>query len=256
MAGDWIKMRADLLTHPKVFALAESFGRDEFWVAGVLFAFWAWADKYCVDGRVDGATSRVVDKATQVDGLADALVNIGWLEVDDDGITLPGFNDHNGESAKERSLKNQRQARWRERKAAGLVDGEASTDASTREEKRREEQKKADAAASALVDPLKPKTGPVTIDTWIDSLDGVDPIPEGDPVFAYADTVGIPQDLLTLSWLCFVRAHRESGKRQKDWRATYRNAVRGNWYKVWYLNPATGECTLTSNGAQAQAEFA
>ena len=74
--------------------------------------------------------------------------------------------------------------------------------------------------------------------------------------FAYADTVGIPQDLLTLSWLCFVRAHRESGKRQKDWRATYRNAVRGNWYKVWYLNPATGECTLTSNGAQAQAEFA
>lgn len=151
MAHGWIKMRVDLATHPKVDRLAVLLGRDEFYVVGALFAFWSWADKHAVDGRVDGATSRLVDKVTRVDGLAAALESVGWLAVDDGGISLPRFHDHNGDSAKERSLKNQRQTRWRERKAAGLVDGDvdnhvdggASTDASTREEKIREEKKKA-----------------------------------------------------------------------------------------------------------------
>lgn len=145
MASDWIKMRADLFTHPKVDRLAVLLGQDEFYVVGALFAFWSWADKHAVDGRVDGATSRLVDRVTRVDGLASALEAVGWLVVDDAGIALPRFHEHNGDSAKERSLKNQRQARWRERKAAGLVDGlvdaKPSTGASTREEKRREEYK-------------------------------------------------------------------------------------------------------------------
>lgn len=147
MAGDWIKMRADLLGHPKVDNLAQLMGKDELFVVGALFAFWSWADKHSVDGRVDGATSRLVDRATRVDGIADALASVGWLVLDDAGITIPGYDEHNGESAKERSLKNQRQARWRERKSSGLVDAKPSTPASTppstREEKRREEKKEA-----------------------------------------------------------------------------------------------------------------
>lgn len=141
MAGDWIKMRADLFEHPKVFKVADLLGVDEFTVVGMLFCFWAWADKHSVDGRVDAATSRLVDKCAQRQGFADALVAVGWLVVDASGITIPRFNEHNGDSAKERSLKNQRQARWRASKADGNVDGDASTaaptKASTREEKRR-----------------------------------------------------------------------------------------------------------------------
>jgi hypothetical protein len=154
MAGDWIKMRTDLLTHPKVDRLCGVLNQDILYVVGALFAFWSWADKHSVDGRVDGATSRLVDRVTHTDGLADALSNIGWLSIDDRGIAIPEFAEHNGDSAKERSLKNQRQARWRERKASGLVDANASTNASTsastyaptgastREEKRREEKRK------------------------------------------------------------------------------------------------------------------
>lgn len=159
MSAGWIKMRVDLFTHPKVDRMAVLLGQDEFYVVGALFAFWSWADKHAVDGRVDGATSRLVDRATRVDGLASALEAVGWLVVDDAGITLPSFHEHNGDSAKERSLKNQRQARWRERKAAGLVDGsvdaKATTGASTREEKRREEKKeqKQDAPNGAVAIP-------------------------------------------------------------------------------------------------------
>lgn len=136
-------MRADLFTHPKVFKMAALLGKDELHVVGALLAFWAWAHSHAVDGRVDGATSHLVDRATRVDGLSASLVAVGWLIVDADGVTIPRFDVHNGDSAKERNLKNERQSRWRERKKSGLVDDKASTPpstkASTREEKRREE---------------------------------------------------------------------------------------------------------------------
>jgi len=140
MAGDWIKMRTDLREDPAVFRLADALGIDEFQVVGSLFCFWSWADRHAVDGRVDGATSRLVDKVSGRIGFADALVAVGWLAFDDKGLLIPNFERHNGESAKERGLKNARQARWRAKKD-GHVDDEASTQtstgASTREEKRR-----------------------------------------------------------------------------------------------------------------------
>jgi len=148
MAGDWIKMRADLRDDPAVFRLAEVLGLDELHVIGSLFCFWAWADKHTVDGHVDGATSRLVDKVSMVHGFADALVLVGWLKLDERGIQIPNFERHNGQSAKDRGLKNARQNRWRTNKnkdldgvncVDGSVDGHASTNASTREEKRREE---------------------------------------------------------------------------------------------------------------------
>ncbi|WP_316655464.1 hypothetical protein [Ralstonia condita] len=134
-------MRTDLFTHPKVFKIAQMLGKDELYAVGALFAFWSWVDKHVVDGHVDGATSQLVDRATRVDGLSAALISVGWMSVSDEGISIPEFEEHNGDSAKERSLKNQRQARWRARKADGLVDASPSTEASTREEKRREEKK-------------------------------------------------------------------------------------------------------------------
>lgn len=142
MAGDWIKMRVDLRDDPAVFKLAEILNIDELHVIGCLFCFWAWVDKHAVDGHVDAATSRLVDKVSMKPGFADAMVSVGWLQIDDSGVTMPNFQRHNGESAKERGLKNARQARWRAKRDAdvdALPSTKASTDAPTREEKRREE---------------------------------------------------------------------------------------------------------------------
>lgn len=140
MAGDWIKMRVDLKDDPSVFKLAEMLAVDELHVIGCLFCFWAWADKHAVDGHVDGATSRLVDKVSSTPGFCSAMQAVGWLVIEETGISIPHFDRHNGESAKERGLKNARQARWRAGKA-DHVDASPSTDASTREEKRREEKK-------------------------------------------------------------------------------------------------------------------
>lgn len=155
MAGDWIKMRVDLRDDPAVFQIAERLGLDELHVIGGLFCFWSWADKHTVDGRVDGATSRLVDRVSCINGFSDALVSVGWLCLDDRGASIPNFERHNGETAKERAQKNARQARWRRNKGAdvdGDVDGDASTrkstNASTREEKRREQKKEKEAASN------------------------------------------------------------------------------------------------------------
>lgn len=97
----------------------------------------------------------------------------------------------------------------------------------------------------------KPATAAVEIDTWITSLAGQDAIPAADPIFDYADTTGIPLEFLALSWERFRDDMRERHKRQKDWRAHYRNAVRGNWYKLWWFDE-TGTCQLTTTGKQAE----
>lgn len=99
-----------------------------------------------------------------------------------------------------------------------------------------------------------PKSTAVEIDTWLATLTG-DAIPATDPIFGYAKDVGIPLDFLELSWHRFVDAMRDRKKRQKDWRATYRNAVKDNWFKLWWFAPE-GDCRLTTTGEQAKRALA
>jgi DNA-binding transcriptional regulator YhcF (GntR family) len=95
----------------------------------------------------------------------------------------------------------------------------------------------------------------VTLKTFIEECErkGEMPIPEGDPIFAQAERENLPLDFLHLCWLEFKDQHMtiRSSKRQADWRATFRNAVRGNWYRLWYTS-ADGTVTLTSNGHAAK----
>lgn len=80
--------------------------------------------------------------------------------------------------------------------------------------------------------------------------EGADAIAADDPVYAYADTIGLPDEFIALAWRWFVP--QMEGKRQKDWPAHFRNAVKGNWPKYWYA--ADGGWALTTAGKQAQME--
>jgi hypothetical protein len=140
MAGEWIKVEVSLSGKPEVMRLARILGIDADEVVGKLIRLWAWFDKNSVDGVVDGVVDADIDVICYRKGFAASLVSVGWLSVDlvQERISIPLFERHNGESAKKRALKNERQARWR-----NGVDAEpstaASTAASTREEKRRED---------------------------------------------------------------------------------------------------------------------
>ncbi len=72
-------------------------------------------------------------------------------------------------------------------------------------------------------------------------------IPEDDPVFVFADKAGIPDEWLRIVWREFVERYSDGSKRYKDWRKHFRNAVRGNWFKVWYCDEG-GRMCLSSQG--------
>lgn len=97
-----------------------------------------------------------------------------------------------------------------------------------------------------------PKSRPqLSLDTWLAQLGDGDAIPEDDPIWSYADQTGIPEEFVILAWETFASQMRDRGKRQRDWRAHFRNAVKRNWFKLWWF-PATGGCELTTTGIQAR----
>ncbi|MDW9243945.1 hypothetical protein C7S13_3065 [Burkholderia cepacia] len=77
-------------------------------------------------------------------------------------------------------------------------------------------------------------------------------IPKDDPIFDYADKQKLPIDFVRYAWLEFRRKYTENGKKQKDWRATFRNAVRENWYGLWFKKD--DDFMLTTRGQQVKTE--
>jgi hypothetical protein len=76
-------------------------------------------------------------------------------------------------------------------------------------------------------------------------------IPADDPIYAYTERAGIPDEFVEIAWLEFRERHLENTlKRYRDWRAAFRNSVRGNWFRLWrYADD--GQCLLTVTGEQA-----
>ena len=116
MAGDWIKMRSNLAQDPAVIATARTLKCSEFKVVGLLHWLWSWADGHTVDGRAEGVDCEWIDKQTHTTGFCKALVGAGWLILDEKGLTIPGFNKHNGASAKSRAQTARRVAKHKAKK--------------------------------------------------------------------------------------------------------------------------------------------
>lgn len=80
---------------------------------------------------------------------------------------------------------------------------------------------------------------------------GETPIPADDLIHDYAEKVGIDQDMLATAWQEFKDRFLPTAKRQRDWRAHFRNAVRRNWFGLWFLKE--GEAARwTTAGEQAR----
>jgi phage replication O-like protein O len=103
-------------------------------------------------------------------------------------------------------------------------------------------------------DKQKTSSSTIALHTYLEHCKSTNtkPIPENDAVFKYAEAAGIPDDFLRLHWLEFKDRYTAPGaKRQKSWPQTFRNSVRGNWYKIWYASN-DGGYSLTTTGQQAK----
>lgn len=114
MAGDWIKMRADLRRHPKVVRMASALDADKFRVIGGLHAVWSLFDEQTEDGLLKGYSPKALDEEIAWPGFSDAMQGIDWLFYDPEfGLELPEFDEHNGQSAKRRATETKRKRKER-----------------------------------------------------------------------------------------------------------------------------------------------
>ena len=151
MAGDWIKMRTNLDTDPRVIEIATRLGINELHVVGMLWKLWSWADAHTLDGNAIRVTDVTLDRFTLVTGFAEALRKVGWLEGRDGLLTFPRFAEHNGQTAKNRAETKERVAKHRNAKTVTDVTQKALP------EKRREEKSitnKQDAVLGKAINPF------------------------------------------------------------------------------------------------------
>lgn len=100
----------------------------------------------------------------------------------------------------------------------------------------------------------KKKAEETTITQFIEALAGEKAFLATDPLFEYTTEIGLDKDLVKLAWLEFRDLMTLSGKKQKDWRATFRMYVRKGYLKLWWRNEAENEWQLTTAGKQAWAK--
>lgn len=294
MAGDWIKMRSGLLTNPKVIRMARSLASNRFFMdwwtrgtnkhcddsvyemcdvtvvtrvtVGSLLSVWA-AVNECAseDGFVKGITLFEVDEMAGAPGFGDAMVTVGWVEEEEDGLLFPNFHEHNT-VGKQRSTGAksgaERTKEWRKRKAESGGPSSENGDVSVtsqrdhREEKRREEIKEP---------PISPKGGEtgssrkpqIALQTFLEDCKakGERPLRDYAPLWEYARAAKLDTNFVSLAWAEFSRQFLPGGtheaKRQKDWRLTFRNYVEKNYLKLWAID-GDGRYFLTTTGKQAE----
>lgn len=136
MAGDWIKMRNGLHEHPKVLAIADALGLNEFDVVGRLHRLWAWVGEHSENGNAVCVTDVTLDRVMCHAGVTQQLRNVGWVVGESGCLTFPNFEEHNGKTAKKRAQASARQDSYRKNMSRTKRDSSV-----TREEKRREEKK-------------------------------------------------------------------------------------------------------------------
>lgn len=146
MAGDWLKIDKETPEKPEILLLSEILGVDSDIVFAKCFRVWRWADSHSHDGRLTGATLKTVDRIAGHEGFANALQQVGWLQVAPDlsepALLIPHFERHMGRGAKSRLLASRRQRRKRSREPDTPPVTHERDKSVTREEKRIEENSK------------------------------------------------------------------------------------------------------------------
>lgn len=99
----------------------------------------------------------------------------------------------------------------------------------------------------------------IAFTAWLQTLreSGEKAITDHRPTWDYAQRVGLPDDFVELAWVQFRRRYSEdptyTAKRYRDWRQVFRNALEGNWFRLW--SAADDGYRLTTVGLQAQREI-
>lgn len=121
MGQNWIKMRKNLDSDPRVLAMSRALAVDIQRVLGALYLWFAYADEHGIaDTATNDGTMPMVDyelidspQVTGLSGMANQLERVGWIKQEGDSLRVVNFQDHMGDGAKGRAMNAARQARRR-----------------------------------------------------------------------------------------------------------------------------------------------
>ena len=128
MATHWIKFEHTTPDKPEIVTLSTQLKIHRDAVVGKLMLIWIWADIHSIDGKNMAVTTAFLDRLTSRKGFCAALRAAGWLAGVDGALTLVNFTNHNGATAKTRSIDNRRKASQRERDKMPTKSDETSDD--------------------------------------------------------------------------------------------------------------------------------
>lgn len=251
MAGDWIKMRVNLSTHPKVLAMASflhGHGRYVDWqapassIGGVcmgdddhadhdalvyaalrvtryvtvaaLLRFWGYANEHADAEFIRGLCLNDIDEITGVPGFGEAMAHAGWASTDPSGgVRLPNFSKFNS-VAKVRSSAADRQRRYRERHGNGNGDAKVTRDVTVTSQPREEKRREEERREEKEEKSARKRAAP---------QDFV--ISESTREWARANGHDHPD--ASLAYLLNYAA--ANGRKYANWDRALRNAIEGDW---------------------------
>lgn len=226
----WTESHQELVAHPKTKRLRRLLGIRTPEAIGTLHMLWWWALDYAQDGNLTRFTVDDVADACEWDGspqaLFDALVDAGFIDISEGGVTLHDWDEYGGKYFKRREQSRVRQERYQRVDNAELpADNALLTryprvdNASRGEERTGEDRTGEETSANAPVAPAAPapkSKRAAVIGAWE---------PTGDErEWAYAQ--GFSEREVNEQIPQFLDYYRGHGKPMKDWPATFRNWMR------------------------------
>ena len=119
----WLEIHQALPAHRKTLAAADALDMHPVHFMGHIITFWLWALDNVPDGNLDEVSARMIARAAQWEGDPDTLLNtlieVGFIDQDDDGLAIHDWYDYAGklmeQRAKERERSRKRRAEQRRR---------------------------------------------------------------------------------------------------------------------------------------------
>lgn len=277
MAED-IRLKTGFPRHVKTKYLVAKGGRSAGWS---LMTLWCYAGENKTDGDLSGMPDVMIETAADWDGdpgrLIALLTECGFLVGEAGARAFHDWEDHQPWcfGAEDRSEKGQLAALSKHHgmeKARRIIG---------QRKRRKSMTNKAQASLLPASDPdsteqaplpspspspspiqrtARKVENPITLRAYVAGCEqaGKQAIPDTDPVFEYARTIGIPTEYLELAWAVFFGKYTidDGGhsRRQANWPQKFRNAVKENWYRLWYPDADGKTFNLTTAGKQAKLE--
>jgi hypothetical protein len=105
MIAKCIKWEKGLVRKPEVLRIARAMGCTPQHAAACCMLVWEWAEDVDENGLIVGRTAADVSIAAGIDGIGEAMMEVGWLMETGGAVALPDWDRHNSEPSKKRARK-------------------------------------------------------------------------------------------------------------------------------------------------------